>query len=563
MGFKSYKTIQLWGLKPWFFNFEVADIKGGIINNLIYTLIIGLLTLVISIPLSIKTSVFVIYRLKPAQSKLAQWFFKVIGGLASVIFALFAYIFITKLTTFLFGFKSGFNFISLILMFIIFNSAVLTNLLINVFNKSEFNNKTYAEENNLHESLIIYKIIFRKEKKAIFQSVFIAFVKVVGEASAVAFLMNSNDSLNIFMSASNFVESKTKTVASTITTSFFNYSSQPHVRDYLFSLSITLILFIGLINFIIRKISLIKFTNENEKNLIKILTNKPNHTRKGLIFHYYHLTWEYFSFIVQIGLLIFMFGSILFLGQKSFLDIENKSSLNQTIHSSVNTLISSTIVALIIIPFSYFLSMFFNLFDRKKVIPRVINSLILANVGIPSLVHGLFVYSVFIEFFGLTKTPNNNGSMIAGIIAVSLLLTPSLVKIWNKAFKKREKLLLVAYNNNATQNEILWQYKIKPMLPTVFNIFTLTYILFLAETSSLLLTAGTVNSPTYSLLYSQQTLNTRMMWALNSNDAYKEQMMLQTAHISVLASTLLSTLNFFITPIIEGKCKPKIHVLQY
>ncbi|TQC54028.1 ABC transporter permease subunit [Mycoplasmopsis mucosicanis] len=264
--FASLKSFKLWGTHHLFWNFSIENFNGGILLSIFYSIIVAFITLCFSIRLSLRTSIFIVFRCDGKTKHILSLIFNIFGGLPSVIFALGIYIFLTKNTHISVNSSHEYNFVFLILMFVIYNSVVLTKLLIKTLDKVEFKEKNILKQYNISTSTIIYKYILKNQRSNLLKDYFIAFVKVIGEASAVTFIMFSNKTLDVF--GHNFLSSNVRTTASSITTSFFSFDSLKGSREYLFTLAFFLVVFIGFINLIIDRISKYASTNDNSLFLL-------------------------------------------------------------------------------------------------------------------------------------------------------------------------------------------------------------------------------------------------------------------------------------------------------
>ncbi|MCR8966293.1 ABC transporter permease subunit [Mycoplasma zalophidermidis] len=565
---KSFDIVKEFGFKPWSFDFDDVDgIKGGIFNSIAISIIIAIFTLIFSIPLSIKSAVLITFRLNNKVSKIIKLIVKIIGSAPSVIFALYALNVLTNFTHFMFNSFNGKSFIACVLMFIIFNSAVLINNLVNCFDSINFNQQKIAKDLWINSTLIIYKLLLKSNKKQILKCCFTAFVKVVGEASAASFIMISNNSYNLWFSGKNFFSNSVKPAATMVTTNFFAFKSR-YVKEYLFALSLTLIIMIGVINFLITLIMKTNSFKTTYKDNLIILSNKWNNgnnkeSKRTKIYDNIQKSIEWLFFTI-IGLLIIsVFVYILIFGFLSVIKPTStiKFGVDTTLWSMSTTLYGAIWTAIIVIPFSLMVSLYFERFSRKTFFSKLINSLLITSGGLPSLVHGLFAYGIFIHLFGWTLDKGHDSSLLAGVASVVVLLIPVMIKQFNNGFKKINKTLIKQAANKGLSNQKIFFKLVLPLIsPTIFNCFFMVLTLFVAEASPFLLTSGRQNSRVFSLLYPQQTLTTRMVAELNKHGSNSGNVMLECAFIAILLTSLFSLITHFATPLLNVKMQEKVKV---
>ncbi|MCS4536664.1 ABC transporter permease subunit [Mycoplasma sp. CSL7475-4] len=562
---KATNLVVKKGIAPLGWNYTLADINGGILSGITYTFVLAFLTLILSIPLSLKTAIFINFRL---HNKL-QWgiklFFKIIGGLPSVIFALFALKFLSKGSEWILNVSDGRNLLTAIMMFFVYNCAVLTNILNNVLNKFQLIHKRLAKDKGLSDSLIIYKIILRDKKKQIFRAFFIAFMKVVGEASAGSFVLWSNSKAGVWNNGLfGFFNSHLKSSATLITTNFFT-ESKAEVRDYLFSLSLMLIIFISLINYMIRKLSLLKFNQKSEKQIILLYNTKINNETKKTYWSVYNWYKKITEIIAFIALVCILSSTFLFIFIGGIISTFSKTTTfkfgtNTTLWTTAMTLYGALWTTIFVIPISFLISLYFEKTNRKSWFSRLLNTSILMSMGLPSLIHGLFAYSIFIQVLHLTLSPQHDSSLLAGVMSVIALLIPVMVKHFNNGFKNVNKNIVERLRTKGLSNrEIFLKVKLVAVIPTFIKALLLCFVLFIAEASPFLLTSGHHNSPVFSLLYSQQTLTTRMVTELNNHGHNSTNIMYECAFIAICLTSLLTIIEHTLTPKLIVKYNQKVN----
>ncbi|QBF34371.1 ABC transporter permease subunit [Mycoplasmopsis phocirhinis] len=563
----SWKTIKLIsknGFGYFVFNDNFTNLNVSILNSIAYTFVLAFLTLVVSIPFALKVAIFINFRTQNKLQKSLKFIFKIMGALPSVVFALFALKFLSNGTKLIFNIVQGQNFFSALQMFYIFNCAVLINLLNNVLNEFQLLHKRLAKDKGLSDSIIIYKIILIEKKKQIFKTFFMAFMKVVGEASAASFILLSNSLENVWnKGVFGFLTSSSKPAATLITTNFLNSSNQ--VRDYLFALSLTLIVFISIINFIIYRFSSLNFKQISQKQLILKYSSKLSNTKNKKywsIYNHYKIISEFFAFILISLIFALMFLFIMFKGLKAIFSVQNtlKFENNSVIWTSGITLYAALWCTLLSVPISFLISLYFQNSNPKSWFKKILNIFLLISDGFPSLIHGLFAYTIFIQFFHLSLDHQHNTSLLAGVFAVVVLLIPTIVREFNNSFKQIDKNVISILKTKHT-TKTFHTFKIKSILliPTFIKVVLINFALFIAEASPFLLTSDHHNSSVFSLLYPQQTLTTRIVAQLNLDSSNSVNVMYESAFVIIILIVSLITLQTNLIPKLNLKSQKKLN----
>lgn len=170
------------------------------------------------------------------------------------------------------------------------------------------------------------------------------------------------------------------------------------------------------------------------------------------------------------------------------------------IHAVVGTVLITSMAALISIPIGLLTAIYLVEYGKGK-LARAVTFFVDVMIGIPSIVAGLFAYSLFLLFFGPTI---RNGFM--GSIALSILMIPVVVRSSEEMLRLvPDDLREASYALGAPK----WLTILKVVLPTSLAGITTGVMLSIArvigETAPLLIVAGFTTSMNYNLF------NERMM----------------------------------------------------
>ncbi|MBF0671975.1 MAG: phosphate ABC transporter permease PstA [Salinibacterium sp.] len=164
------------------------------------------------------------------------------------------------------------------------------------------------------------------------------------------------------------------------------------------------------------------------------------------------------------------------------------------VHAIVGTLLMTLTAALISVPIGLLAAIYLVEYGRGT-LARAITFFVDVMTGIPSIVAGLFAYSVFAIFFG----PGIKLG-IAGAIALSVLMIPIVVRSCEDMLKLvPNELREAAYALGVPK----WLTVMKVVLPTsiagIMTGVTLAIARVIGETAPLLVAAGFTNNLNYNL----------------------------------------------------------------
>lgn len=187
--------------------------------------------------------------------------------------------------------------------------------------------------------------------------------------------------------------------------------------------------------------------------------------------------------------------------------IGKEGGLLNAIAGSVFLVIGSTILGLTIsIPVVVYINVYL---PRKSLFADITRLSADVLFGIPSIVYGAFAFTLMI-YFGL-KT-----SLLAGIIAVSLLITPILIRSMDEVARLVPKDLKdAALSLGATRYEII-KVVLKQISPGITTAILLSIGRAIGDAASVLFTAGYTDSIPTSLSQPAATLPLAIFFQLSS-----------------------------------------------
>ncbi len=168
----------------------------------------------------------------------------------------------------------------------------------------------------------------------------------------------------------------------------------------------------------------------------------------------------------------------------------------------------STIVAFII---SLPVSIFINVYTKKSSrLADVIRLFLDILWGIPSIVYGAFGFTLMI-FFRL------KGSLLAGIITVSLLIIPIMTRAMDEVIRMvPDSIIEASYSLGANRFETAFKIVTKQTLPGLLTAVLIAFGRAIGDAASVMFTAGFSDFIPYSLFKPAATLPLAIFFQLGS-----------------------------------------------
>ncbi|OXN00198.1 phosphate ABC transporter permease PstA [Bifidobacterium vansinderenii] len=139
--------------------------------------------------------------------------------------------------------------------------------------------------------------------------------------------------------------------------------------------------------------------------------------------------------------------------------------------------------------------------NRKDKLAKSVSLLVDVMSGIPSIVAGLFAYSMFTIFFGPGTINGFEGS-----VALSLLMIPTVVKTSEEMLKiVPHDLREASYALGVTKQRTITKIVLRTALPGIVSGVILAIARVIGETAPLLMTAGFISSTNVNLFSGQMT----------------------------------------------------------
>ena len=171
------------------------------------------------------------------------------------------------------------------------------------------------------------------------------------------------------------------------------------------------------------------------------------------------------------------------------------------LHAIIGT-VEITLGAMVIsIPIGLMCAVYLVEYAQKGALAKTISLLVDVMSGIPSIVAGLFAFSLFTMAFG----PDTINGFV-GSVALSLLMIPTVVKTSEEMLKiVPNDLRECSYALGVTKQRTITKIVLRTALPGIVSGAILAIARVIGETAPLLMTAGYISSTNVNLFSGQMT----------------------------------------------------------
>ncbi|EGZ31107.1 phosphate ABC transporter permease PstA [Malacoplasma iowae] len=603
IGFILYKSIlgfQFYGIENILFSnsFNISDGKNtGTSFWLPFssTILTTFISLLIAVPIGIKTSVFIKFRIKKKYRKIFRIISETLAGIPSVIFGLFASISLGEVMKF-FGISS-YSIInaSIMLSFMVLPTIIAMTL--NSLESVDDNLLTNPITMGNTKTRAIYKVYKKAARNGIIVGVILAMGRAIGETMALSMILQNESRYSDVLSSGliGILTSDLKTISVVISTNMFGENANETTRSLLFAFGFILFVFIMIFNLMVLFITKSK-NNKKHKfkwidTSINFLVNSfmliPNaianafdyvffsyrrktklqtpeeiilYTRKRTesyklanVYTWYKLMWEIISVSICFAFLAWLILDIISNGLYAWglpSSTVFQYSKNTTGQAFLNTLLIIIVSIFISLPFALLTAIYLTEYSKNKMFKTSVNFFLDSLGSTPSILFGMFGLIFFIETLGMTSGGSRGYSLIAGALTIVLVIIPS--------FTRSIQQILVQIPNEIRTNALALgtsklQLITKIILPSAITGIVSTTILsigrVLSETAPLYLTAGLTSSSAISLDRSGQTLTTRIYAQLFNIDLVNStNIMYEVALVTLLLVLGLIFIGYYIVP---------------
>lgn len=587
-GFKSYGFKAILGT----LNFNISSTDGvSFWMPFTGTLITTFIALLIAVPLGIKTSVFIKFRVGKKYQKALKIAIETLAGIPSVVFGLFASESLKSVVS-IFGITSY----SILNASIMLAFMVLPTIIAMTYNSLENVDSSLLSHTialGCTKTKAIYKVYKKAAKSGIIVGVILATGRAIGETMALSMLLQSENTYSTVLESGNIftvLASNIKTLSVIISTNMFTENSTETTKSLLFAFGFILFVIIMILNLIVLRLIRSKKSAKLPKFIIQIkekyewffskvnsffewvlfpLKRKTNFTTENDIFIYvekrnqeykfrnayswYKIFWEIFSVIICFTFLAWLSLNIISVGCNAW-GLSSSTvfdySKNTTGQAFLNTVLVIMVCILIGLPLSLLTAIYLNEYSKNKKIKKIIYFFLDSLGATPSILFGMFGLLFFIYTLGLTSQGIKGFSLIAGALTVTIVILPSFSRSIQQALNDvPEEMRLNGLALGCTTTQVVRRIVLPAALTGLATSVILAIGRVLSETAPLYLTAGTTSSSQIALVNPGQTLTTRIYAQLtNTNINDGVNIMYESAFLTLLLILTLTIIGYYLIP---------------
>ncbi|WP_338984017.1 phosphate ABC transporter permease PstA [Spiroplasma endosymbiont of Othius punctulatus] len=537
---------------------------GGIILSTMMMLFISLL---IAVPLTIFSSLFISEYLNNSTKKVVITTIQLLAGIPSVVFGLFAIDFIGPIYVAM-GANSSYNMMTASTTLAFMALPTMITLSINAIEAVPDSYRFASVGLGISKERTTYKIVLKSAMPKIIGAIIMGMARIIGETMAVILIAgNSTSGLNTSDGFFGFIFSSIRTLSGTIGLEMLENGGSTH-QSALYAIGLVLFFLVIIINLVVFGISKastrknVKHGKTNTKNykykniettggiedsrlstLIRSVTDNRGYKKfESFIFNAFMICsvaiimsftiWVIGAVIVQ-GLIGFSFGAMVHIeGQKS--------GIFATIFVTLLLVITTIVIA---IPLALFVAIYFNEYsNHKSRFTRVIKFSINILASTPSIVFGIFGLTMFIQIMGIPL------SIMASALTMTMVILPSLIisfedALWSVPNIYRE----AAYGMGMRKSKMVFLVVIPNAMPGLLTGTILSIARIVGESAPVYLTLGTVvRMPSEGFMSPGATLTTEIyMLVQEGSNAAAMKVAYQLSFITLLFILSLNALSAY------------------
>ena len=281
--FPAYEKYGIWHM---YTTSKFTEVEGyGIWGPLTATIMTSILAVIIATPIAIRTSFFINFRAKSA-SKILSIFINILAGIPSILFGIFAYFSLSKITgIFISGNAAG----------TMLNGSFMLSIMILPTMISLLNNQIKSVPKDLingalalgnSKTAVIYTVVRKKIKSGLSVAIITGLARAIGETMAISMILNATGANYFSNGILGMLKMPLMTLGVYIAKFYFTESGVN--TEYLFAAGIALFIIIMILILIVNKITkekIIQYRNPIYK-LRKRWKNREN-----------SFIWYYLSFL--------------------------------------------------------------------------------------------------------------------------------------------------------------------------------------------------------------------------------------------------------------------------
>ena len=449
IGFVVYESVyyfQTVGFTKFFSrNWDADANQYGIGQILVSSFFVFGIALVIAIPLTILSALFIAEYLPASWKRKCTAVIQLLAGIPSVVFGLFSLSILGPLFMKL-GAPSRTNLIVTCITLAFMGLPIMISLSLNAIEDVPASHRYNSLALGVSKTQTTFKIVWKTAKIRIIGAILLGVARIIGETMAVLMICGNNaNNLDLNNGFLKFLYSSCATLASTIGLEVLESANRLH-QSALYAIGVSLFALVTIINIMVLALHNVRARQSRSRlfnyqkleshtadlsdvkihNLIfsKIDARQKWHsTRDGII-----TALLGFATFLVIGFTLVVIGTVIFRGlfEMHFADLISTTTFNGGAGILSTFLVSVLVVVctiVIVVPFALFGAIMLNEYMQKRgLLARSINFALNVMSSTPSIVYGLFGLILFIT---LLKIPL---SIFAASLTLSIVVLPMLIR---------------------------------------------------------------------------------------------------------------------------------------
>ncbi|QHX35786.1 phosphate ABC transporter permease [Spiroplasma sp. TIUS-1] len=539
----------------------------GIAGIVLSTMTMLFISLIIAVPLTIFSSLFISEYLNQKSKKVVITTIQLLAGIPSVVFGLFAIDFIGPIFVKM-GASSSYNMMTASTTLAFMALPTMITLSINAIESVPESYRFASIGLGISKERTTHKIVLKSAMPKIIGAIIMGMARIIGETMAVILIAgNSTSGLNTSDGFLGFIFSSIRTLSGTIGLEMLENGGSTH-QSALYAIGLVLFFLVIVINLVILGIS-----GSGKKKAIKANRNPSKHYKykniesKGGIEDAKLSTliravtdnrafrkFESFVFLVFfigsvaiiMSVTVFVIGAVIFQGLIGFstsamIQIDGqKSGIFATIFVTLLLVFTTIVIA---IPLALFVAIYFNEYSNdKSKFTRIIKFAISILASTPSIVFGIFGLTLFVQIMGIPL------SILAASLTMTMVILPSLIISFEDALSSVPNIYReAAYGMGMRKSKMVFLVVLPNAMPGLLTGTILSTARIVGESAPVYLTLGTVvRMPTEGFMSPGATLTTEIyMLVQEGSNVAAMKVAYQLSFITLLFILLLNALSAY------------------
>lgn len=196
-------------------------------------------------------------------------------------------------------------------------------------------------------------------------------------------------------------------------------------------------------------------------------------------------------------------------------------------------------------PISIFSAIYLNEYAKENMMTRMIRFAIDGLVSVPSIVYGLFGFSLFVT---ILRRFTNGYSILSGALTLAIMILPTLIKMIEEVLKTiPQDLREASLGLGASKVQTIFKVILPSCIAQIVNAIILAMGRIISESAPLILTAGMVYRMPKGIFSSSRTLTTHLYYLASEGTSMEEKTQAYaTAAVLIIIIVILNLITHWI-----------------